>query len=189
MEPEKEGKRMLLSLLPEQAKNDKLFEWIVTEFGAQMLWVAETILSDPEDGKEAVQEALLGMFRNTHRLPVEDEKRLRAYALTAARNAAINTLPEKKRREERLDDLPIPGEEDLFEKVAAQEDYDFLLRAIRRLPQRYREVLLLILVEDNTVEEAAKLLCRKPGTVRQQLSRGKRRLVEVCRGEGMDLEA
>ena len=58
----------------------------------------------------------------------------------------------------------------------------------RMLPAPYREVLLIICVEGQTVAASAAILHRKPGTVRQQLNRGKKLLIDFCRKEGMCFE-
>ena len=50
-----------------------------------------------------------------------------------------------------IDELPIASDEDLFVKVMQSQDYDTLLRAARMLPAPYREVLLIICVEGQTV--------------------------------------
>ena len=68
---------------------------------------------------------------------------------------------------------------------AASEDYEALLRAIRKLDLQYREVLMLIFVQEHTVKEAAEILRRREGTVRQQLNRGRKKLIELCRKEGI----
>ena len=113
-----------------------------------------------------------------------------SYVLTAAKNAALSLLPQKKRQDNMLDidELPIASDEDLFVKVMQSQDYDTLLRAARMLPAPYREVLLIICVEGQTVAASAAILHRKPGTVRQQLNRGKKLLIDFCRKEGMCLE-
>ena len=114
---------------------------------------------------------------------------VRAYVLTAAKNAALNMLPKKQQREELLDisELDIADDQNLFEQVAASEEYERLFRAIRGIPAIYRDVLMLKYVQELTMKEIAALLGRKTSTVHQQITRGKKLLIEQCRKEGMEL--
>ena len=68
------------------------------------------------------------------------------------------------------------------------QDYDLLLRAMRQMPSPYREVLLMVCVQEQCVKDTAAILHRREGTVRQQLNRGKKLLVALCRKEGMCFE-
>ena len=161
---------MLYFALIDSEADQLRFSDIYSNYQKQMLLVAKRILHSDEDA--------------------EDDRRLRAYVLTAAKNAALSLLPQKKRQDNMLDidELPIASDEDLFVKVMQSQDYDTLLRAARMLPAPYREVLLIICVEGQTVAASAAILHRKPGTVRQQLNRGKKLLIDFCRKEGMCFE-
>lgn len=171
-------------------EGDRLrFEDIYNHYHRQMLYVAQGILRDPGDAEDAVQVALLGIARQIRSVPGDNPKVVRAYVLTAAKNAALNMIPKKRQREELLDisELNIADDRNLFEQVAASEDHECLLRAMRRIPAIYRDVLMLKYVQELTMKEIAALLGRKTATVHQQLTRGKKLLIEQCRKEGMDL--
>ena len=51
-----------------------------------------------------------------------------------------------------------------------------LFEAVMRLPEKYRSVIHLFYYEDYSVEEIAMILHRPKGTVKSQLSRGKKLL-------------
>ena len=163
---------MLYFALIDSEADQLRFSDIYSNYQKQMLLVAKRILHSDEDAEDAVQIAFLGIAQRIKSLPVDD-RRLRAYVLTAAKNAALSLLPQKKRQDNMLDidELPIASDEDLFVKV-----------------MQSREVLLIICVEGQTVAASAAILHRKPGTVRQQLNRGKKLLIDFCRKEGMCLE-
>ena len=172
---------MLYFALIDSEADQLRFSDIYSNYQKQMLLVAKRILHSDEDAEDAVQIAFLGIAQRIKSLPVDD-RRLRAYVLSL--------LPQKKRQDNMLDidELPIASDEDLFVKVMQSQDYDTLLRAARMLPAPYREVLLIICVEGQTVAASAAILHRKPGTVRQQLNRGKKLLIDFCRKEGMCFE-
>lgn len=165
------------------------FEQIYYGYRKQMLYVAQGILHDPMEAEDAVQTALLGIARQIRNLPIQDPRALRAYVLTAAKNAALNLLPRKQQQNELLDlsELNMADGTDLFEQVAASENYELLHRAIRKIPNVYRDVLMLKYVQGMTMKEIASLLGRKTSTVHQQITRGKKLLVAQCREEGMEI--
>lgn len=179
----------LLTLVDSEADQLRFCD-IYDNYRKQMLLAAKRVLHNEDDAEDAVQITFLGIAQRMQASPIGDEKRLRAYVLTAAKNAALSMLPRKKQRDSMLpfDELPLPSDENLFEKVMQSQDYETLLRAARSLPTPYREVLLMICVQEQSVVEAAAILHRKPGTVRQQLNRGKKLLVHLCRKEGMCFE-
>lgn len=178
---------LLYVAMIDDEKDQYRFADIYYRYRKQMLIVAQSVLHNREDAEDAVQLALLGIAKRIHAVPTGNEKVLKSYVLTAAKNAALSMLPKKQERDKMLcfEDLVLPTKNDLFEQVAASQDYDLLLRAMRQLPNHYREVLMLILIQEHSIKDAAAILHRREGTVRQQYNRGKKLLVELCRKEGM----
>ena len=65
-----------------------VFENIYHTYRQQMIYVAESILGNFDDAEDAVQIALFGIAKSFKCVPITDDARLRAYVLTAAKNAA-----------------------------------------------------------------------------------------------------
>ncbi|MBR6826427.1 MAG: sigma-70 family RNA polymerase sigma factor [Oscillospiraceae bacterium] len=147
------------------------FDELFAAYHRQMLFVAHRILGNAADAEDAVQNALLKLYRLRDSIP-HDPRIRRAYVLTAAKHAALD-LKEQEKKTIDIDGLVLSSKEDIFEQIAASEDYEGLLQAINRLPDHYREVLMLRYVQELTVEQIAQLLGRKEWAVRKQLTRGK----------------
>ena len=177
----------MFAVMIDEETQRRNYETIYTGYRQQMLAVAFRVLGDAGEAEDAVQNAFLGIAKHIAKVPEGDEKVLRAYVLTAARNAALSLLEKRQQRppETALDEAFTAADEDLFQKVAASEDYEALLRAIRKLDLCYREVLMLVFVQEHSVKEAAEILGRREGTVRQQLNRGRKKLIALCRKEGI----
>ncbi len=174
-----------LSLIETEADQSR-FTNIYNTYCKQMLFTAQRVLHDPYLAEDAVQEALIGIAKRIRSIP-EEPRVERAYVLTAAKNAALSLLPEVKKWDVTLDiDETDVSDDMLFEQVVLLQDYALLRRAMAQLPQRYREVLMLVYVQGQSVRDAARLLCRPQGTIRQQLRRGKHALLALCRKEGLD---
>ena len=173
---------MLYAAVIDDAEDIKRFERLYYGYRKQMLFVANELLHDTHEAEDAVQNALLGIARSMKSLPDGDEKLVRAYVLTAAKNAALNLLPKKQRRDSELD---IDTLEDIFKKLAASDDREKLMRAMDKLPDLYRDVLLLHCVYGLKASRTAQLLGRKTSTVNKQITRGRKLLAGLCVQEGM----
>lgn len=170
-------------------QTDKLrFEQLYHSYRKQMLAVAYRILENPDDAEDAVQDALLGIVKSISSLRELEDGALRAYVLTAAKNAALKILYRNRKGTdtERILELNCKETESVFQTVLNTMDADLLLRAMRQLDPIYRDVLLLTYVQECDLQETAATLGRKEETVRKQLYRGRKLLIELCRKEGLN---
>ncbi len=153
---------------------ERKIEEIVNHYGKQMLFVAENVLHNRQDAEDAVQTAFLRISGQCRKLPTE-ERMLRVYVLTAAKNAALDLLP-KQWKSVDIEQLPLADPHDLFEELVRSEEYHRLLAAIEALPVQYKEVLTLRYVQELEVRDIAKLLNRSKATVHKQITRAKKLL-------------
>ena len=164
------------------------FNELVELYQEDMIRIARSVLFDHQLAEDAVQNALYGVAVSIKKVPAHDAKATRAYMLSCAKHAALRL----KKNEQKLETVPYsevidisPEDNPTFEAIQQCDDYDQLLHAIEQLDEIYQDVLLHHYVFDQSVKEIAKLFGRKPTTVRQQLSRGRRLLEEICRKEGI----
>ncbi len=178
---------MLYAAVIDDAEDIKRFERLYYSYRKQMFYVANELLHDTYEAEDAVQNALLGIARNIKSLPECDDALIRAYVLTAAKNAALNLLPKKQRRDSELDidTLELADDDNVFKKLAASDDREKLMRAMDKLPDIYRDVLLLHCVYGLKASRTAQLLGRKTSTVNKQITRGRKLLAGLCVQEGM----
>jgi RNA polymerase sigma-70 factor, ECF subfamily len=119
-----------------------------------------------------------------------DEARgsLAGYLCGIARNcarAALRETPAERNVEWEEDDSSVqtalyaPREMTALDALAKSEEEHQLWRAIRKLPAHYREVLILVELQDFSYAQAAQLLAIELGTVRSRLSRAKERLATL----------
>ena len=171
---------MYLSLIASE-EEQLTFLHIYEKYGKQMEYIAKGLLKNPEDVEDAVQIAFVGIANSIHRVPTTSESAIRAYVMTATRNAALAVLKEERKWDACVDitELELPSKADTFQEVAESQDYEKLLGLIDRLPLQYREVLLLRYVIELKPREIGAVLHRKTTTVQQQLTRGKQALAAL----------
>ena len=81
-----------------------------------------------------------------------------------------------------IGDREDPGGVDQAQEIVRSERNARLLAALHTLPQRQREVLLLVFYQDMTIAEAAEVLRVSIGTARTHYQRGKARLRGMLAG-------
>ncbi len=101
----------------------------------------------------------------------------RAYLFVVARNVALDLVRREKVIEvERLDDLArlsvVEEEPDAAEKLSHAQELALLAEAMRALPARCREILVLRRIEGRSHREIAEQLGIAEGTVNAQLAIG-----------------
>ncbi|MBK8741572.1 MAG: sigma-70 family RNA polymerase sigma factor [Betaproteobacteria bacterium] len=135
---------------------------------------ARLLTGDPHRADDLVQDALLrACAKWTLWRPASD---LRAWLFTVMHNVFINQLRAAPPASVQFDDLAEAGHS---EDPAVAID---LQRALARLPDDQREVLLMVTVEDFSYADVARVTGVPVGTVMSRLSRARRRLREAMEG-------
>lgn len=129
-----------------------------------------------EEIEDVASEVLIKMYRNLHRYRADHSFTSWLYRLTV--NHALDRL-RRRSRERHSVDLPdnIPGREPgAGESLERRERADLLRGAIRKIPGRYRDAIMLVYVDERKLEEAAEILEIPLGTMKTRLMRGRKLL-------------
>jgi RNA polymerase sigma-70 factor (sigma-E family) len=132
--------------------------------------LAIIMLGDRAAAEDVVQDAFFGLYRNWRRLG--DPANALNYTRSAVLNRCRNTLRDQARRGHREQ----PGilwaaAQSAESAVLLTEDSRRMLAAIRKLPDRQREAIVLRFYLDMSEEEAAKAMGVSRGTVKSTTSR------------------
>lgn len=150
----------------------------------RMYITACKVLGDPQRAEDAVHDAFIAVSKNLGRIDDIDSVSTASYMMKAARSRALNIirmgLPEK---ETDLDEAQAKADEDLLDEICRKESYNEIVSAILALEERYRDVLTLYYLNDLSVSEIAALQGVKENTVRQQLFRGRQKLINTINKE------
>jgi RNA polymerase sigma-70 factor (sigma-E family) len=128
--------------------------------------LALLMTGDRDAAQDVVQDAFLGLYRRWDRL--SDVDAAPAYLRTSVLNGCRTLLKRRSRP------LPWAAEESLESAEASlihSEEQRAILAAVRRLPRRQREALVLRYYLDLTEEQAARAMGVSRGTVKSATSR------------------
>lgn len=170
---------LFYTLLIEEDDDKARFEKIYTLYRKKMWYAANSVLSDSYLAEDAVHNAFIGIAKNMKRIEAADSPKTLSYVITAAKNAAIDILRKSKGiTETDIDELYNVGDKESSSFYRTVETEDFIERILASMPETYRDVLYLLIVEQMSEKEIAELLGRKPGTIHQQVRRGRMILKE-----------
>jgi RNA polymerase sigma-70 factor (sigma-E family) len=132
-----------------------------------LIRLALVMLGDRAAAEDVVQDAFLGLYRHWARLTVP------ASALAYARSAVLNRCRNELRQRGRSGQRPaeVAASESAEAAVLIGEEHQRVLAAIRALPDRQREALVLRFYLDMSEDEAARAMGISRGTVKSATSR------------------
>ncbi|MGL5675114.1 MAG: RNA polymerase sigma factor [Cellulosilyticaceae bacterium] len=150
-------------------------EYLVTQYSDCILRIGYTWFNNLYDAQDVCQTVLMKMMNNS---PVfEDEKQERAWIIRVTINTCKNVKKSAWfRRVVSLDEVA-----ELTVQAPEMGD-DSVLKAVQRLPLKYRQVIYLHYYEGYEVKEIASLLAIKPALVSTHLARGKEKLKKMLGG-------
>jgi RNA polymerase sigma-70 factor (sigma-E family) len=130
--------------------------------------LAVIMLGDQDWAEDVVQDAFFGLYRRWAQLSDAGN------ALTYVRSSVLNGCRTLHRRKARrlVPELAGPDTESAEAVVLLGEEHREVLAALRRLPDRQREAVVLRYCLDMPVAEAAQAMGTSHGTVKSATSRG-----------------
>ena len=146
---------------------------LIDEYGNSILRLAYSYLHNMEDAEDILQDTLLQYIKTKPSLNGQEHEK--AWLLRVAANLSKNKIKYNKIRE--TDELA----EELVGRQ--EEDLAFVWDAVKKLPEKYREVVHLFYQEGLSTKEIAAALDRKEATVRSDLLRGREQLKTILKEE------
>ncbi|WP_018654374.1 SigE family RNA polymerase sigma factor [Actinomadura flavalba] len=148
------------------------FDAYVAERGPALLRAARQLTGDRAEAEDLLQAALTKTYLAWDR--IEDRATIDGYVRRAMANTQISWWRRRKLEVYPTDRLPDrPAADD---HVRRSELHDALGRALRRLPERQRQAVMLRYYEDMPEAEVAEVLGVSVGTVKSTVSRAVARL-------------
>ena len=140
-------------------------------YGDRVFSAAFSICRSREDADDTVQDTFLKY--HTQNADYADESHLKAWLLRVAINRARDITGAFWRRNR------VSWEDNMNELEFEQPEDRSLFEAVMQLPEKYRIVIHLHYYEEYSIEEISRTVRRSPGTVKSQLSRGRKLLKSI----------
>ena len=156
--------------------NERAFEAIVHRYRRPLLRYCSRILS-PTRAEDAVQQAFLSAHRSIH--AGDAELNLRPWLYRIAHNSALNLLRQTGFDHEEMSE-EIDGVETPPQVFELGERLRSVVAAVKDLPERQRDAIVLQAMEGRSYDEIAAELGVSDGAVRQLLNRARNTLREAA---------
>lgn len=162
-------------LIEECRKGDRKAQFrLYNQYSKAMYNLAYRILNNREDAEDIVQEAFVECFRNLSSFRFEST--FGAWLKKILVNKSINQIKKKKIDLTLSDNLPNIGYEEEDEVVY---DTGKIFKGIEKLPDGYRIILTLYLLEGYDHSEISQILDISESTSKSQYSRAKEKLRNI----------
>lgn len=145
--------------------------------------LALRLMGNPDDAAEATQEAYIRMVKGLKRF--REVGAFPTWMFKIVSNVCMTEMRRRSRRDVpvEFDVLEGPSPQDVEEDAVGRVFWGELERAVRRLPDVYRTVVVLRDIYGLDGEETADILGITPGAVKVRLHRARRRLRDELGGQ------
>jgi RNA polymerase sigma-70 factor (ECF subfamily) len=159
------------------------FEAVLPRYRERVFHLALSILRDSHAAEDAAQDVFVRLWRA---LPgYNGNAALSTWIYAITRNTCISLL--RKRKPQISLDEPLFSDDDdgVGLQLAAPEQDDSAVVSVEKLlgklPERYRQAVILFYMEDQSYEQTAAALGLPLGTIKALLHRARKRLIELTR--------
>jgi len=157
-----------------------------------MYVTAYSILKDHHDSQDVVQDAVLRLSANLHKISDIKCKKTRSYLVIIVRNLSYNTYNKRKGlvllEHDEVKRLP-NNEEILIEEQLLKMDFSLdLAKYLEQLHSPYADILTLRFYYELEIYEIAGILDIKENNVSVRINRALAALKKVLEEEGVDYE-
>ena len=164
-----------------ETENDRQkFTRLYEAYEKKLYAVALRLLGNPSQAEDAVQQAWLQLLQHWDRVSALNWESACGYAVTTAKNAALDLLRSENRTG------PFPETWEPPARSVSQDEYQYLVSLIQALPELYRRILELKYIQEQSNREIAKRLKINEATVATRARRGKLLLKEQLEREEHD---
>ena len=172
-----------IDLVEQCRKNDRKAQFkLYKQYCDGMYCVAMRFLNNADDAEDVLQEAFIKAFQKIHQY--SGEVTFGAWLKRIVINKCIDFLKSKKMQQVELKDyqMQVVEEDDIW-SVSPSVSVAEVKEAMEQLPDKYRYVLQLYLVEGYDHEEIAQILNLTSTASRTRLLRGKGHLRKLLKNK------
>jgi RNA polymerase sigma-70 factor, ECF subfamily len=152
-------------------RRTEAFETLLDAYQDKVFRLSYSMLGDRVQAEDAAQESFLRIWKALDRY--RGESALGTWIFSIARNVCLTSIS-KRARSAPIDDAD-------RSKPDPPDRQPDIVRMVGRLPDNYRQVVMLFYMEDRSYEEVARLLDLPVGTVKTHLHRARQQLATMMK--------
>lgn len=160
-----------------------VFDKLYKNYRKLMFGIAYDILKNEQDAEDAVQDAFFRIADNLDRINDEDSPQARNFAAVITRNVCFNVL-RKRHIEDDIDDADVSSDVSAEDEFLAGQGVETLERALRSLPEKYRDIMYLTVYEELKLRDAAELLGITYENAKSRVKRARKKISDFLEKEG-----
>ncbi len=179
----------LVLLLIENEDDRAFMENVYLQYHRLMYAQALRILKQRQAAEDAVSDSLLKLMEKISLLRTFECNKLKSYVVITVRHTAISRL-NRLRREQLPGDAAledVAGTDRVDARLLEQAGIESIKDAIRALPPREKDLMLMKYFREMTEQEIADETGLKPVSVRVHLSRARKHLAQLLKERGAGL--
>lgn len=164
-----------LSLIDDESDKQK-FERIYNNYYNVLLNTAYGILKERQSAEDAVHEAFLIILKCIDKIDEKDNRKTMNFLITIVKNKALNIYNKQKRI--KIVEFPeelISDKDEVKNEITAE----YVAENIKKLPEIYKDALMLKCRHDCSYGQMAKILNVSESTARKRVERARKLLGEL----------
>jgi RNA polymerase sigma-70 factor (ECF subfamily) len=162
-----------IALLLGSGRRIEAFETLLGDYQDKVFRLCYSMLGDRAQAEDAAQESFLRIWKSIDRY--RGDSALGTWIFSIARNVCLTFIAKRAARR------TAPIEEAERAAPDTPDRQRDVVRLINRLPENYRQVVMLFYMEDRSYEEVARLLDLPIGTVKTNLHRARKQLATMLK--------
>lgn len=174
---------MIYLMMIDVEDDRRKFVVLYEKYRCLMMTVAISILKDNYLAEDAVHEAFIKVAKNIDKFGDVDRIETKRYLISIVKSTAIDIYRKRNRQQE--NEIIYEPEKVENKKIAylETEEENSILQVIYDLPEKYREIIILRYSTGLEYAEIANILGITEETVRQRISRGKKKMERALKNK------
>lgn len=161
--------------------DEKAFELLVKNHKNRVATTAMNMLADPEEANEIGQQVFIQLYRSLKKF--RKEANLSTYITQITINLCLNHLKRRQNFSSRSLELNQANKIRSSENQADFESKELITKALQKLDEKHRSIIVLRMVQGFDTLETASILNLPKGTVLSRLKRGMEKLKIILETE------
>jgi len=180
-----------LELVQLSLENKENFYYLIKRYELKIFHYIRRLTNvSQEEREDILQDIFIKVYRNLNGF--NQNLKFSSWIYRIAHNEIINHYHKNKSRLKtfslnldnndvyHLDEL-ISDTDDIFNHLITHENADKIREVLAKLPNKYREILILRYLEEKKYDEISDILCKPPGTVATLINRAKSKFKKIAK--------